>query len=97
VPTEVVATWAGNFLEGTFTLVARGGPVPGYTIIAPDPPPSQNQPSAAPMSDGRMASGQRDSITVYNIDINSPVIYFTVEPVGTQPAFLITVSPSIIR
>ena len=94
-PTLVVATLNdNNSFEGTFQLIARGGPVPGYTIILPSVPPSFSQPSAAPASDGPMTAGQSDAITVYNIQYGSGEVLYTIAPSGTQAPFVITISPS---
>ncbi|HZP50997.1 sigma-70 family RNA polymerase sigma factor [Actinocrinis sp.] len=90
-PTFVLAPFSGNAYQGTFKLIARGGPVSGYTIIVPPPPPSNTSPSAFPTTGGPMVSGQSDTITVY---IDFTQVVFTVEPKGTQAPILVTVSPS---
>lgn len=76
---------------GTFKLNARGGPVGGYTIIIPPPPPSNLPATASPTAGGKMTPNQSDPITV---TINFSPVVFTVEPSGTQPPILVTVSPS---
>ena len=82
-------TVTANCGVGTFNLIARGGPVAGYTIIAPSAPPSNRSPAASPDGGGKMTPGQVDPITVY-VDF-SPV-EFTIEPKGTQAPIYVTAS-----
>ncbi|MGH6656107.1 MAG: RNA polymerase sigma factor [Actinocrinis sp.] len=94
VPSGIItATWAGNDYRGTFNLVARGGPVAGFTIELPGEPAGVPQPSAAPAFAGAMTPNQSIQITVYNIETTGELIY-TIVPSGTQSPFPVTVSPS---
>ena len=77
--------------SGTFQLNASGGPVAGYIVDIPPPPPSNLSPTAAPTADGKMIAGQYDTITV---TINYSEVVFTVEPIGAQAPIYVTVSPS---
>lgn len=82
-------TVTANCGVGTFNLIARGGPVAGYTIIVPSAPPSNRSPGASPDGGGQMTPSQSDQITVY-VDF-SPVV-FTIEPKGTQAPIYVTAS-----
>lgn len=91
-PTFVLATPDGDGMyTGTFELDAIGGPVAGYVVDIPPPPPSNLSPTAAPTADGKMVVNQSDTITV---TINYSEVVFVVEPNGTQAPIYITVSPS---
>ncbi|HEU5356186.1 MAG TPA: sigma-70 family RNA polymerase sigma factor [Actinocrinis sp.] len=74
---------------GTFNLIARGGPVAGYTIIAPSAPPSNRSPAASPAGGGQMTPGQIDQITVY---VDFTAVEFTIEPKGTQAPIYVSAS-----
>ncbi len=98
VPSGVItAAPVDNDDEGTFDLVAQGGPVPGFTITLPQVPAGVPQASAAPASWSALASGQSVTITAYNIfyDYGAPgrVYVYKVVPAGTQAPFSVTVSP----
>lgn len=79
---------------GTFVLLAQGGPVTGFTIVMPPPPPSGATPTAYPVAGGLLTPGQRVPISV-RIGYGTAVV-FTVEPKSTQAPIYVTVSPFII-